>query len=105
MTDIAVAQNAAGESFVTPDKSLTAALIRRLRKFVRLGIVPRLTLIGVLSIFAAVAVSIWVSVKITEAEMYRRAQTNLSINIKLLDSILKDLGARSREGEDLYFGS
>ena len=56
----------------------------------RLGIVPRLTLIGVLSILAAVAVSIWISVKITEAEMYRRAQASLSINIKLLDSVLAD---------------
>ena len=71
----------------------------------RLGIVPRLTLIGVLSIFAAVAVSIWASVKITEGEMYRRAQINLSINIKLLDSIPQAIGAPSRKGDELYFGS
>ena len=60
------------------------------------GIVPRVTLVGVLTVFAAVAVSIWTSVKITEAEMYRRAQTELSINIKLLDSILAGYGAPSR---------
>ena len=71
----------------------------------RLGIVPRLTLIGVLSILAAVAVSIWISVKITEAEMYRRAQASLTINIKLLDSVLTDLGPPSRKGDQLYFGS
>ena len=71
----------------------------------RLGIVPRLTLIGVLSIAAAVAVSVWASLKITDAEMYRRAQTNLSINIKLLDSILKDFGVPSRKGDRLYFGT
>jgi len=107
MTDPAVAQKAAGESAATPDKSQNgAARARRLSRFVpRLGIVPRLTLIGVLSIFAAVALSIWISVKITEAEMYRRAQTNLAINIKLLDSVLADLGAPSRKGDRLYFGS
>jgi hypothetical protein len=39
-----------------------------------LGLVTRVTVVGVLAIFAAVAISILVSVKITEAEMYRRAQ-------------------------------
>jgi len=69
------------------------------------GIVPRVTLVGVLTVFAAVAVSIWTSVKITEAEMYRRAQSELSINIKLLDSILAGYGAPSRQGDKLYFGT
>ena len=70
-----------------------------------LGIVARVTLVGVLAIFAAVAISIWVSVKITEAEMYRRAQSDLSINIKLLDSILLSYGAPTRENDKLYFGT
>ncbi len=70
-----------------------------------LGVVTRVTLVGVLAIFAAVAISIWVSVKITEAEMYRRAQNDLSINIKLLDSILSSYGAPSREHDKLYFGT
>ena len=110
MTDLAVAQIATGENAAAPPaKSRTmpqflSQFTPRLRKFMpRLGIVPRLTLIGVLSIFAAVAVSIWTSVKITEAEMYRRAQINLSINIKLLDSILAGYGAPSRKGDELLF--
>jgi methyl-accepting chemotaxis protein len=70
-----------------------------------LGIVARVTLVGVLAIFAAVAISIWISVKITEAEMYRRAQSDLSINIKLLDAILSSYGAPSRERDKLYFGT
>jgi methyl-accepting chemotaxis protein len=106
MTDLAVAHNAAGGSSAPPAKSqIIARLTRRLGKFVpRLGIVPRLTIVGVLSILAAVAASIWISVKITEAEMYRRAQTNLAINGKLLDSILAELGTPSRKGDQLYFG-
>jgi methyl-accepting chemotaxis protein len=71
----------------------------------RLGIVSRLTLIGVLTMSAAVGVSIWTSVTITQAEMYRRAQTDLNINIKLLDSILSGYGAPSRKGDALYFGA
>ncbi len=101
MTDLAVAQTATGENSSAPE-----ARVRFIARFLpRFGIVPRLTLIGVLSIFAAVAASIWASVKITEGEMYRRAQTNLSINIKLLDSILAGYGAPSRQGDQLYFGS
>jgi methyl-accepting chemotaxis protein len=104
MTDLAVAQIVMGENAPAPPAELRGK--SRLRKLVpRLGIVPRLTLIGVLSIFAAVAVSIWTSVKITEGEMYRRAQINLSINIKLLDSILTGYGAPSRKGDELYFGT
>jgi methyl-accepting chemotaxis protein len=111
MTDLPVAQGAAGESY--PAQPAGAPFSKRLRGLMpgfgriapRLGIVPRLTLIGTLSIFAAVAVSIWTSVKITEAEMYRRAQTNLSINIKLLDSILSGYGTPSRKGDQLYFGT
>ena len=107
MTDLAVVPHAAGANSAPPAKAPTTARPTKwLRKFMpRLGIVPRLTLIGVLSIFAAVAVSVWISVTITEAEMYRRAQTNLAINIKLLDSVLADLGAPSRKGDRLYFGS
>ena len=91
---------------VARQAAVHARFVPRLRKFMpRLGIVPRLTLIGVLSIFAAVAVAIWASVKITEGEMYRRAQINLSINLKLLDSILSGYGAPSRKGDELYFGS
>jgi len=71
----------------------------------RLGIVSRVTLTGVLSIFAAVAVSIYTSVNIAEAEMYRRALADLAINIKLLDGILADYGAPSRKGDQLYFGT
>jgi methyl-accepting chemotaxis protein len=79
---------------------------RQLARFVpSFGIVPRVTLVGVLTVFAAVAVSIWISVKITEAEMYRRAQNDLSINIKLLDSILAGYGAPSRQSDKLYFGT
>jgi methyl-accepting chemotaxis protein len=101
MTDLAVAQAATGENASAPK-----AGVRFIARFLpRFGIVPRLTLIGVLSIFAAVAASIWASVKITEGEMYRRAQINLSINIKLLDSILAGYGAPSRKGDQLYFGS
>jgi methyl-accepting chemotaxis protein len=101
MTDLAVAQAATGENASAPK-----AGVRFIAPFLpRFGIVPRLTLIGVLSIFAAVAASIWASVKITEGEMYRRAQINLSINIKLLDSILAGYGAPSRKGDQLYFGS
>jgi methyl-accepting chemotaxis protein len=69
------------------------------------GIVPRVTLLGVLTLLAAVGVSIWISVTITEAEMYRRAQSELTINIKLLDSILAGYGAPSRQGDKLYFGT
>ena len=101
MTDLAVAQAATGENASAPKTG-----VRFIARFLpRFGIVPRLTLIGVLSIFAAVAASIWASVKITEGEMYRRAQINLSINIKLLDSILAGYGAPSRKGDQLYFGS
>jgi methyl-accepting chemotaxis protein len=101
MTDLAVAPAATGENSAAPKAGLRflAPLLPRF------GIVPRLTLIGVLCIFAAVAMSIWASVKITEGEMYRRAQINLSINIKLLDSILAGYGAPSRQGDQLYFGS
>jgi methyl-accepting chemotaxis protein len=101
MTDLTVAHTVTGESSSAPK-----AGARSVARFLpRLGIVPRLTLIGVLSIFAAVAVSIWASVKITEGEMYRRAQVNLSINLKLLDSILSGYGAPSRQGDQLYFGT
>jgi methyl-accepting chemotaxis protein len=80
--------------------------LRQLAKFLpSFGIVPRVTLVGVLTVFAAVAVSIWISVKITEAEMYRRAQNELSINLKLLDSMLAGYGAPSRQGDKLYFGT
>jgi methyl-accepting chemotaxis protein len=108
MIDPSIAPNAAGEIIAPPatKSRFTAALTGRLRRVMpRFGIVPRLTLIGVLSIFAAVALSIWISVQITEAEMYRRAQTNLAINIKLLDSVLADLGPPSRNGDQLYFGT
>src|SRR5271156_2606508 len=108
MTDLAVAQIAMGEnaSASSAKPRVLSRFVARLRKFMpRLGIVPRLTLIGVLSIFAAVAVAIWASVKITQGEMYRRAQINLSINLKLLDSILSGYGAPSRKGDEFYFGS
>ncbi len=97
--------------FVTADPSpgvraATRSVLPTLAKFrPSFGIVPRVTLVGVLTVFAAVAVSIWTSVKITEAEMYRRAQTELSINLKLLDSILAGYGAPSRQGDKLYFGT
>src|ERR1700733_1384445 len=100
MIELAAAKNATGENAPAPSA-------KPHRRFFppRLGIVPRLTLIGVLCIFTAVAIAIWASVKITEGEMYRRAQINLSINIKLLDSLLSDYGAPSRKGDELYFGS
>lgn len=80
MTDPTVARNAAGENASTPPaKSRLAAFVQRLR-VPQFGIVSRLTLIGVLGMFVAVAVSIWTSVKITGAEMYRPAQADLSIN-------------------------
>jgi methyl-accepting chemotaxis protein len=101
MIDLAVAQTATGENSPAP-KAGAHFIARFLSRF---GVVPRLTLIGVLSIFAAVAASIWTSVKITEGEMYRRAQINLSINIKLLDSILARYGAPARNGDQLYYGS
>jgi methyl-accepting chemotaxis protein len=85
--------------------SMPTLLQRRAKFMPSFGIVPRVTLVGVLTVFAAVAVSIWTSVKITEAEMYRRAQSELSINIKLLDSILAGYGAPSRQGDKLYFGT
>ena len=107
MIDLAAAPTAKGAAAAPPAKALVVAKLASLRRRFtpRLGIVPRLTLVGVLSIVAAVAVSIWVSVKITEAEMYQRAQTNLTINIKLLDSILSTYGAPSRKGDQLFFGS
>ncbi len=71
----------------------------------RLGIVSRVTLMGVLTMSAAVGASIWASVKTTEAEMYRRAQYNLAVNIKLLDSILAGYGAPTSQGDKLYFGT
>jgi methyl-accepting chemotaxis protein len=70
----------------------------------RLGIVSRLTLMGVITMSVAVGVSIWVSVTITQAEMHRRAQTDLTINIKLLDSLLAQYGAPTLKGDELYFG-
>jgi methyl-accepting chemotaxis protein len=97
--------------FITADPSpgvraATRSVPPTLAKFMpSFGIVPRVTLVGVLTVFAAVAVSIWTSVKITEAEMYRRAQTELSINLKLLDSILAGYGTPSRQGDKLYFGT
>ncbi len=76
------------------------------RKFLpRLGIVSRLTLMGILTMSAAVAASIWAAVQSTEAEMYRRAEADLAINIKLLDSILAGYGVPSRQGDKLYFGT
>ena len=96
MTDLATA---------APATPAAQPIQSRVRKLVpRFGIVSRLTLIGVLSISAAVAVAIWTSVKIAEDEMYRRAQNDLSINIKLLDSLLAKYGAPSRNGDKLYFG-
>jgi len=100
MTDLVTALPSPGAT------SSTRSTLPRLSRFVpSFGIVPRVTLVGVLTVFAAVAVSIWTSVKITEAEMYRRAQNELSINIKLLDSILAGYGAPSRQGDKLYFGT
>ena len=100
MPDLVIASPATGAP------PATRSIRSRLRKLVpRFGIVSRLTLIGVLSISAAVAVAIWTSVKIAEDEMYRRAQNDLSINIKLLDSILAKYGAPSRKGDKLYFGT
>ena len=100
MTDLVTAHPLPGATPLVP------SLPQRLGKFMpSFGIVPRVTLVGVLAVFAAVAVSIWTSVKITEAEMYRRAQSELSINIKLLDSILAGYGAPSRQGDKLYFGT
>jgi methyl-accepting chemotaxis protein len=76
------------------------------RKFIpRFNLVSRLTLMGVITMTVAVGVSIWTSVTITEAEMYRRAQADLNINIKLLDSILAGYGAPSLKGDKLYFGT
>ncbi len=69
------------------------------------SLVARLTLMVALTMAAAVGAAIFVSVKTTEAEMYRRAQADLSINIKLLDSILAGYGAPSRKGDELYFGA
>ena len=57
MTDLALAQIATGENAAAPPTKprFLSRFAPRLRKFMpRLGIVPRLTLIGVLSIFAAV---------------------------------------------------
>jgi methyl-accepting chemotaxis protein len=82
---------------------ITSNLRRRLLP--RLGIVTRLTLMGVLTMSVAVAASIAAAVKTTEAEMYRRAEYNLDVNIRLLDSILSDYGAPSRQGDKLYFGT
>ena len=87
-----------------PNASPPPQALRR-RRMPRLGIVPRLTLMSVLTMAAAVAASIWVSVKTTETEMYRRAQADLTINLKLLDSILAGYGAPSRQGDKLYFGT
>jgi methyl-accepting chemotaxis protein len=100
MTDLVTA-------YPSPGATASArSMLPQLRKFVpSFGIVPRVTLIGILTVFAAVAVSIWTSVKITEGEMYRRAQSELTINIKLLDSILAAYGRPSRQGEKLYFGT
>jgi methyl-accepting chemotaxis protein len=78
-------------------------LFRRLTN--RFGLVQRLALMVVVTMTAAVAASIFVSVKTTEAEMYRRAQAELSINSKLLDSLLAEYGAPTRKGDDLYFGA
>jgi methyl-accepting chemotaxis protein len=100
MSDLVIASPATG---ATPATRPTRSRVRRLVP--RFGIVSRLTLIGILSIAAAVAVAIWTSVKIAEGEMYRRAQNDLSINIKLLDSILAKYGAPSRKGDKLYFGT
>jgi len=100
MTELAIARPLPGARPSTP------SLFRRLAgSMPGFGIVPRVTLVGLLTVFAAVAVSIWTSVKITEAEMYRRAQSELSINIKLLDSILASYGTPSRQGDKLYFGT
>ncbi len=100
MADLAAAHPTTG---VTPSTLSKRSGLRSLMP--HLGIVPRLTLIGVLTIFVAVAVAIWTSVKITEGEMYLRAQSDLAINIKLLDSILAGYGAPSRKGDELYFGT
>ena len=99
MTDRTIASPPAGAA------SSALSIRSRLGKIVpRLSLVSRLTLIGVLSIFAAVTVSIWTSVTITKTEMSERAQSRLTINIKLLDSILSEYGAPSRKGDELYFG-
>jgi methyl-accepting chemotaxis protein len=68
------------------------------------SIVSRLTLTAVVTLSAAVGTSIWISVSITEGEMYRRAQDDLNINIKLLTSTLKSYGAPRREGDQFIFG-
>jgi methyl-accepting chemotaxis protein len=89
-----------------PNGAAAQGRLRRLfrRLTGRLGLVPRLALMVVVTMAAAVAASIFVSVKTTEAEMYRRAQADLSINLKLLDALLANYGAPSRKGGDLYFG-
>jgi methyl-accepting chemotaxis protein len=100
MSDLVIASPVTGATPAAP------SIRSRMQKFVpRVGIVSRLTLIGILSIAAAVAVAIWTSVKIAEDEMYQRAQNDLSINVKLLDSILAKYGAPSRKGDNLYFGT
>src|SRR5579872_2569570 len=99
MTDLVAAPLSA--SAVPSVRSISSPL----GKFMpNVGMVTRVTLIAALAIFAAVAVSIFVSVQITKTEMYRRAQNNLAINIKLLDSILAGYGAPTRQGDKLYFG-
>jgi methyl-accepting chemotaxis protein len=85
----------------TPSRGpgLSGKLIRRP------GIVSRLTLISVLTMVAAVGASIYVSAKTIEAPMYRRAQADLAINIKLLDSLLAAYGKPTLQGDKLYFGT
>jgi methyl-accepting chemotaxis protein len=105
MTHPDIASPATGAAPAPPSiRSRLRGLAPRLR-LPRFGIVSRLTLIGVLSISAAVGVAIWTSVKIAEAEMYRRAQNDLTINIKLLDSVLAGYGAPSLKDGKLYFGT
>jgi methyl-accepting chemotaxis protein len=72
---------------------------------IRLPIATRLALVGMVTVAVAVAASVLVSIRATDAAMRERAQSRLTVNINLLRDILATKGEPRLEGDKLYFGS
>jgi methyl-accepting chemotaxis protein len=73
-------------------------------RMARLGIAARLLATGTLLIVLAIAATGWLAMRTTEAEMIKRAQAGLDVNLGMLEDLLVQHGApRLAEGK-LWFG-
>ncbi|MDP3408868.1 methyl-accepting chemotaxis protein, partial [Bosea sp. (in: a-proteobacteria)] len=71
----------------------------------RLPFATRLAVLGVIFVGLAVAASVLVSLRATEAAMRERAQNDLTVNINLLRDLVAAKGEPRLEGDKLYFGN